>query len=656
MVAGTNRAKGGSIRPGAPVDPFRLRRAMWARRYFLLASWLGGLALGFLIAKLGMSSAYESTALLKFEGNSSVSRVLGARDALAPSAEALHHQAVLKEIAERIEFKGPLSALEAQLPYDLDLKSETMSFTVSGKTSEEAASRARVVTETMFAYLSEGHAKRAELELQRIRSRIVAAEDAAEDSRRKYDEFREANGIADLSSDQRRMLESAAGLRADSEIAASEIRALEAEVASLEEQLATTPQTRVLTGNSPERLALEDLRRQLATSRASLSDNHPQVQSLEQQVRQLQSQVRRGATSSSTGGGLVAANTTHQNITDELRSAKSNLLALQERQRSLTELAATAQVRVENFSDIEGEATSLLADVEVNDALAQDLRKTEAAIEDALQNPSSGFTVLDAGSLPEYPVRNKLKLVVFGLIPLLTLGLALGFVLRREFDGLRVQTPNEIAYWGGGPVLGTTSWPMDSEGLEELVAGLDDYAPDARGLVLIVGGSNDERPLALELAERMNEDWTMAQQSSTSASPSDRPFVVTPQPIHEAPPAPTRSGPYPTSRPPSGSTALATRPSIPPLALRTQTSRERVTLEAWDGPLEGQALRRAARLADRVLVLIRCGGPSAIELKSMKSRLGRDDGVGYIVLGLAPHLRGLPDRAGDVSEFWLVKA
>ena len=75
-------------------------------------------------------------------------------------------------------------------------------------------------------------------------------------------------------------------------------------------------------------------------------------------------------------------------------------------------------------------------------------------------------------------------------------------------------------------------------------------------------------------------------------------------------------------------------------------------LEAWDGPFEGQALRRAARLADRVVVLVRSGTVSALRLNQIQHRIGRERGIGYIVVGLPDELHSLPDRVGDVARFW----
>ena len=84
------------------------------------------------------------------------------------------------------------------------------------------------------------------------------------------------------------------------------------------------------------------------------------------------------------------------------------------------------------------------------------------------------------------------------------------------------------------------------------------------------------------------------------------------------------------------------------LARRTENLR----FEAWEGPYAGQALRRAARLADRVVALVRSDTMSPLRLNGIQNRIGRREGIGYIVVGLPDELRTLPDRAGDVASFW----
>ncbi|MGB5192160.1 MAG: hypothetical protein WBN70_04205, partial [Polyangiales bacterium] len=213
-----------------------------------------------------------------------------------------------------------------------------------------------------------------------------------------------------------------------------------------------------------------------------------------------------------------------------------------------------------------------------------------------------------------------------------------------------VQTPAEIAFWGSGPVLAATPWPVDPLGLDEVVAGLDDLAPDANGTLLILAASPEDAPLARDFARRVNEDWFV--DGPVAAAPAGRVSVPRQQtPLTTPPP----SGPYPiggsarqSAAPARPSTALALRPVQ--LVRRDQ----RIRLEAWDGPFEGQSLRRAARLADRVIVLVRSNGTTALGLHGVHRRIGRQDGIGFVVLALPQELESLPDRVGNVVGFWKV--
>ena len=653
-------------RPGFPVDPYRLRRALLGGKRLLIASALFGFITGFAWVKLVMHSGYETTAVLKYEGDLQVAGLPPTHDALVPAADAFAHQSVLRKIAEEIGYEDSLDLLERQIVYNVAPHLGTVDVTVKGETGEESAEFARIVVDVFMSYHKERQSRRFEAEIARMRKRIDSAEHELSVARRRYNEFRDQHGIADLSTEQQSMLKSAASLRADGELATSEIRALEARIQSLEKFLASTPKTSFQSGReSPERTTHNRLRQELASAKATLSAEHPRVQSLQQQVNELGAQLRSGGGSSLGGDGIVSINASYQIIEGQLRESQATLEALRERQKGLMQMADKAQTRVESFSEIEGEASALLAEVKVNEGLISSLHQDEAALEDALRDPPSGFVVLDPGGVPEFPVRNKMKIVVFGTIFVLSVGFALFLVLRREFHGLLLETPAEFAFWGRGPVLAATPWPDDPRGLDELVAGLDDFVPHVRGSLLILGGSKDEARLAMELADRMNDDWFPAHGvTSTPATPRSAPAAPR-GPLQTPPPpagpwprgplqTPPPAGPYPIGAADTQSVALARLPSVPPddrarLAHRSATD---LQLEAWDGPFEGQSLRRAARLATRVVVLVRAGAMSAIRLNGIQSRVGRQDGIGYIVVGLPPELASLPDRAGNVDQFW----
>jgi hypothetical protein len=72
---------------------------------------------------------------------------------------------------------------------------------------------------------------------------------------------------------------------------------------------------------------------------------------------------------------------------------------------------------------------------------------------------------------------------------------------------------------------------------------------------------------------------------------------------------------------------------------------------AWNGPLSGPVLRRAARLAHRVMVVV-SSGMSVVDLARIHTRLGREDGVGYVLVNVGDAYVDLKDRVGPVEEFW----
>ena len=94
------------------------------------------------------------------------------------------------------------------------------------------------------------------------------------------------------------------------------------------------------------------------------------------------------------------------------------------------------------------------------------------------------------------------------------------------------------------------------------------------------------------------------------------------------------------------------RPSDPPARSATPGpgSVTGVAL-AWNGPLSGPVLRRAARLAHRVMVVV-SSGVSVIELARIQTRLGRTKGVGYVLVNVGDAYVDLQDRVGPVEEFW----
>jgi hypothetical protein len=90
---------------------------------------------------------------------------------------------------------------------------------------------------------------------------------------------------------------------------------------------------------------------------------------------------------------------------------------------------------------------------------------------------------------------------------------------------------------------------------------------------------------------------------------------------------------------------LTDPPSLPVLGAVTGVAL------AWNGPLSGPLLRRAARLAHRVMVVV-SSGMSVVDLARVHTRLGREKGVGYVLVNVSDAYVDLHDRVGPVEEFW----
>jgi hypothetical protein len=401
--------------------------------------------------------------------------------------------------------------------------------------------------------------------------------------------------------------------------------------------------------------------------RSSLSNEHPQVQAVQRQVDTLE----RGG-----GGGQstrMSVSSLYEQTQTNLAEAETELEAARRRHEALDRNAGQAQGRTNRFSAIEGQAATLLAQVNVKEALVTELTQAKAHAQDQLRDVETGFRTVAAARPPEDAVPSKKKLLVAAGIPLFCMTVMLAFLLYRELRGLLVQTPAEVAWWGNGPVVGTTTWPRDPRALIDLIADMDDFAPEAKGTMLVVGASEGDRDLASEIVGQLNHDWN-------ASTLMDTPIGTLPP--SSAAPVLSAGDDYgehddqyddedildetggDVGREPMGLALAPTAYAIDPMFGSHQLASyspsphdledpvERLICTAWTGRSEGQALRRAARLADRVLVIVTSNAIRATELAQMKTRLGREEAVGFVLVAVSDETARLPDRAGNIDEFW----
>ena len=805
-------------RPGLPVEPRRLLRILADHRKPLLKAFLITAAVALLVSFF-VPKTYESSAQLLFEGTPLLGRKGGdvSPDAFVESALSPTR---LREVRDRLNWDVSLSELEDQVEVWLEGEA-AMHIVGQAGTADEAQALAQTTLDVFLAGQANFNAQQLGRLTEENRTSMERAKERRQEANQAYDVFREKSGKPDLIQEQAQLLARAAALRSSADEAGVEVAAQRARIEELEKAQRELPRQIIAsaTKGSPIDSPLAAARSELAAARASLSDRHPTVQALKQRVASLQAQ-RKGQTAE-IGEQTLAANPARASVDQQLATARAGLAAAKERESALRVLLKAIKDEAALLAPVEGEARQIVGALELANERVDELSERAAILRDAMLGPMTGFRLLSAPMLPEESKPSTVYVLLLVMLPILTvLILALVFLVR-QLRSLRVEAPREVAWWGNGPVLGTSVWPRDPEALDSFVDELEDHGVYGAGRTLVVPATEAEREIACSFAMRLAEaPWLAAaildvgdrasgyvsssplvtppahqprhtrpsggrpRRLSSQASPSvargrvirtpaPKSPVVTPPPASDmkapassrpprkktmiglsavqsdgatristqppttaeaspatsAPPAKGSSGPEPFRRKrgtratvrmvvPVNSGSASVNPSPAPdseveedVFLLTRpvpvatdqtpsplgravhvitdsphadasnavmraavrllghddddiTSLRRSEPPAasalgdvtgvaltWNGPLSGPLLRRAARLAHRVMVVV-SSGMSVVELARIQTRLGREKGVGYVLVNVNDAYVNLRDRVGSVEEFW----
>jgi hypothetical protein len=285
------------------------------------------------------------------------------------------------------------------------------------------------------------------------------------------------------------------------------------------------------------------------------------------------------------------------------------------------------------LSSVQGRAQQLLSTISSDEAHRNELEALRVRTSDQVRNAAAGFRVVTPATPPDKPNPSARRAMVIR-IPLGALALALLGIVAYELRGLRVHTAREAGFWANAAVIGSSTWPREQTTLGVLIDELSDAAPVVRGTTLVVGARVNEVPLAREIAYWLSHLTQRGVVGADQAVVGDDFSNV----------ASVSGGP---------ANANSDRPAgAPGVALMRRGSESLTVAQAWDGPTHGPSLRRASRLADRVLVVVAAGTLSVNEVSQLRARLGRNTGIGLLLVGLNPDFVKLPDRVGEVSRFW----
>jgi uncharacterized protein involved in exopolysaccharide biosynthesis len=642
-----------SARPGLPVDPGRLWLSVkrdWRWIPFAGAIWL---ALGLVVAFVFIRHTFKAETILiwepKGEGHADERQ-------LATEAGSLKLPGALRRVKEKLKLPFPIDALGRQIEVWFDVRSNLVTIDAAGPTKSEATKLANGVVAVFLEQQRDIARARAQDATKALETDVATARARLKEALGALDTFRAQHGISDIDQEKQLAITEVARLKQEQQQSRAEATSLQARAGELQSAFKKQGKTTVQAASStnPEAVRLSELRAELAAARARYSSDHPRLTMLQAQVSDLEGRVKKS--SSVVSSVTTGMNPEYASLQSSISTTRAEQEAALKRDKSYDQFVQAAEQRVAAITGIEGKARALLADVKVVEVRLSDLETQLSQARDAARTPQIEWRVLTPAMEPDWPEKSKRRVIVAGM-PVAGMLLALLVLMIRPLLDGRVYTAREAAYWSNLPVIGSSAWPRSREMFFTLVDELGDQGVGAGGYTLVLGASGREKPLAEELAywlgggavsTKREQQHNITRMEVAMATPAPKTQSASDTVVAHAPGmAGAVASAAPSSAPVSASEAL-----VPVQRQGAAISLYPQGTHAWLGATEGPALRRAARMADRVIVLLSSGTEAFTEVIGLRTRLGRESGVGVVLLGLSPELLKLPDRVGDIEGFW----
>ncbi|MFO0755142.1 MAG: hypothetical protein U0359_01520 [Byssovorax sp.] len=633
IKAGSPATRAAPVPPGAParagvaLDPRRLLVALRRNVRTLAVATLVSAAAGVVAAKTLVKREFEAQIILQWAPEKTTGGEDDARQ-LKTVLDSVKLPGNLEKVREKLAITSTLESLGQRIDVVSSSESNVVTIKAKANDAEEAAKLADTTSQVFLDNRIEVERRHLLAQVGELEASVAEARAAVSKARSDYDAFRAEHGIADLPAETQAAIEQAAKLRSQADIARAESQAELARAEALRKAALAQQPTTVLNETEvlPDQRKLAEAKAELSTLKAQLSDDHPRVKALEAQIASLEKRIAE-APKAGPAERTVGRNPQWESAKQGLTEANAQREAALKRETAYTELLSSAQAMIDKLSKIEGEASTKLSALRVAEKHLGDLEEQLAKARDASRSPPRTFRVLAPAKVPMIPSKSRRTLVA-ALGPVIGLLLSSIVVLLRAVRGLRVCTGDELSFWGQGPVLATSPYPREEKALDDLVADLAPWLRASSGTTLLLGLGPGEEPAVDALARRFG----LAREEPKAAAP---------KPEAKGKGGKKKGAPAPAPAPP----AAAPAPPSP----RRADAPALITLPSTTA---APALRRAAREADRVLVLVRSGEHSALGFSSLPVRLGRSDKIGFVLLGIGQELLSLADRVGDVDAFW----
>jgi hypothetical protein len=595
---------------GKPVDPGRLWQSVkWDWRWIPIAGLIWG-ALGAGVAFGLIENTYRSSAALVWQPKSELRP--DQREMAAEVNASVKAPAAIGRARELLGLPIALTALTKQVDFQFEPNSRYVLIATEGASPDDAMKLGRVMVrvflEQQRAFAQQralGAVASQERELGEMQQRLAAARTA-------YEEFLTKNKLRE-----------------------EDVQSLEGAAAAVEQPdggVAVGP-TEPLTAAARADLAkLENLRGDLERLKAR-SPHNPRLPTLQAQITAMENRLAHRASAAAASAQAAGGKAGKDGEAGETKPTHSKLWKYLASQggtaaRSGGRVGELALGEARRRAELLASAGELRKQIEVQQGQLATVELALARLRSQSSVSHDDWRVLTAPSKPGRPERGTQGLIAVAM-PLTGMLVALLALLVRPLINGRVYTAREAAYWGRLPVLASTAWPRTREMFFPLVDELGQQAIGAPGSTLVVGASAAEAKLAEELASWLDEGLISSRRKPAADGTSA--------------PAPARSS------------AKAPLMTIEPQAVERKAAPGggyMTGVQAWQGDVDGPALRRAARVVDRVIVLVSSGTMTFSSVGELRTRLGRSSGVALVLLGLNPTLLNLPDQSGEVGRFW----
>jgi uncharacterized protein involved in exopolysaccharide biosynthesis len=603
--------EGGGGRPGFPIDPLRLWHALRGGWQIVAVATVVGAFVGAAVAKKVVKQSFEAASVIAWESQTPLDLVTR-----QTTIESVTLGPNLEQVKKKMDLNMPAKEVGTFFIVTSNENSKIINIKAMWASAEGAAEMANALTQAFLDSREKLARERQQSEIARYKAAVKEAERKAIAASAAYEKFRRENGILDISQERELAITAAAKLSAEADAA----RAASQAAKSVLEGMGDAPSTPSAPSNAlseadrqqadADLKRLPALRNELAAARVQFSDEHPTVRRLlaEQDAVETRIKARGGSAAAS-----VSSSRSRGNLEAKAREAEA-------RRKQAEEAGSALQDKLNKLSAVEGQAAVLLGEINVAEETLEAAKQMLNGAELAAQRPPQEFRVLEEAKPPEMAMSSSRKKVAL-VFPIAFLVLSLLGVVVWHLRRGDVVTPKEAAFWSSAPVIGASTWPRDPDMLSSLMHDLDDFAPHCEGVTLIVGVSLDEAHLARRVAEwdghRMPKHYDPQKLLSAGAG--------------------------------GAANALALRDESMAAGREDPNNMQILTLM---GPVPAQALRRAARMADRVLVVVQSGKHSCLQMTRIKNRLGRDGGIGILLVGLPKEYAMVRDRVGEVEQFW----